>query len=187
MSYLGFIASSLNKPVLFVFGNHNLDQYHLFKKRSALNAGMETFGPEYQHRFGSTYIDRKVITKKNIIFAGLGGSLRYNYGENQYTELQMTLRMLSVVPKLLWNRLVYGRFLDILVTHVPPCGIHDKDDVTHRGFSGFLWFMRTFRPRYLLHGHIHLYDLNERRVTRYWDTVVINVYDHYLLEFDTDG
>lgn len=187
MSYLGFIASSLNKPVLFVFGNHNLDQYYLFKKRSTLNSKMETFGPEYQHRFGSTYIDRKVITKKNVIFAGLGGSLRYNDGENQYTEFQMTLRMLSLVPKLLWNRLVHGRFLDILVTHVPPCGIHDKDDVTHRGFSGFLWFMRTFRPRYLLHGHIHLYDLNERRVTRYWDTVVINVYDHYVLELDTDG
>jgi Icc-related predicted phosphoesterase len=187
MSYLGFIASSLNKPVLFVFGNHNLDHYHLFRGRPALNPRMETFGAENQHHFGSTYIDRRVVKRKNLLIAGLGGSLRYNDGENQYTEYQMTLRMLSLVPKLLWNRLTRGRFLDILVAHVPPSGIHDKDDVAHRGFPGFLWFMRTFRPRYLLHGHIHLYDLNERRVTRYCDTEVINVYDHYVLEIETNG
>ena len=146
MSYLGFIASSLNKPVLFVFGNHNLDQYHLFHKRSALNPRMGGFGVDHQHHFGSTYIDRRVIMKKKLIFAGLGGSMRYNDGENQYTEFQMILRILSLVPKLLWNRLFRGRFVDILVTHAPPCGIHDKDDNAHRGFKSFLWFMRTFRP-----------------------------------------
>jgi Icc-related predicted phosphoesterase len=187
MSYLGFIASSLNKPVLFVFGNHNLDKYHMFNKRSALNPRMTTFGPDTQHHYGSTYIDRRVIRKKKLVIAGLGGSLRYNDGENQYTEFQMTLRMLSLVPKLIWNRVFRGRFLDILLTHIPPRGIHDKGDLAHRGFPGFLWFMRTFRPRYLLHGHIHLYDLNARRVTRYEDTDVINVYDHYLLEIDTHG
>lgn len=187
MNYLGFIASSLNKPVLFVFGNHNLDTYHMFNKRSTLNPRMITFGPDTQHHFGSTYIDQRVLRKKNLIIAGLGGSLRYNDGENQYTEFQMTLRMLSLVPKLVWNRIFCGRFLDILLTHIPPSGIHDKDDLAHRGFPGFLWFMRTFRPRYLLHGHIHLYDLNARRITRYEDTDVINVYDHYLLEMDTHG
>jgi hypothetical protein len=42
--------------------------------------------------------------------------------------------------------------------------------------------MRVFKPRYLLHGHIHLYDLNARRRTRYHETDVINVYDHYVLD-----
>ncbi|MFO8063126.1 MAG: metallophosphoesterase family protein [Spirochaetota bacterium] len=187
MSYLGFIASSLNKPVLFVFGNHNLDQYELFNHRAPLMPAADTFRMNHQHHYGSTYIDRRVILKKGVLFAGLGGSVRYNNGQNQYTEFQMTLRILSLVPKMLWHRLVRGRFLDVLVTHAPPRGIHDKEDNAHRGFSCFLWFMRAFRPRYLLHGHIHLYDLNERRVSFYRDTEVINVYDHYILELDADG
>lgn len=184
MSYLGFLASSLNKPILFVFGNHNLESYRRFHKSPALTPGTIGFSAEHQHRYGATYIDKKVIKRKGLLIAGLGGTLRYNDGENQYTEFEMTVRMLMLVPKLLWNRLIRGRFLDILVSHIPPSGIHDREDRAHRGFTGFLWFMRRFRPRYLLHGHIHLYDLNERRVTRYFETDVINVYDHYLLEIE---
>ena len=32
MEYLDFIVSSLNKPVFFVFGNHNLNEYGLYHK-----------------------------------------------------------------------------------------------------------------------------------------------------------
>ena len=80
-----------------------------------------------------------------------------------------------------------SRYVDILVTHAAPLGIGDKPDPCHVGFNVFLWFMRRFRPRYLLHGHIHLYDLNAQRVHSYRSTTVINVYDHYLLDLDNDG
>lgn len=84
----------------------------------------------------------------------------------------------------MWNKIRYGRYVDILLTHASPQGIHDKDDICHRGFPSFLWFMKKFRPRYLIHGHIHLYDLNDVRVSQFEDTTVINAYSHYLIEFE---
>lgn len=183
MKYLGFISSMLNKPVVFVFGNHNLEDMHLFRKTRTprLENEYPVFGRD--HRFGATYASDRVIHVNGLIIVGLGGSMRYNDGENQYTEFQMVLRALRLAPRLIFNRIFRGRYLDILLTHAAPRGIHDRTDRCHLGFKAFRWFMRTFRPRYLLHGHIHLYDQREPRVTRYFATDVINVYDHYLLEY----
>jgi len=44
--------------------------------------------------------------------------------------------------------------------------------------------MDFFKPKYLIHGHIHLYELNEVHKTQYRDTTVLNCYDHLVLEFD---
>jgi len=184
MSYLGFIASTLNKPVLFVFGNHNLEERYRFTRTREPQGERNPLALNTQHRFGSTYINMRAIRVKKLLIAGLGGSARYNNGENQYTEGEMRWRIARMIPKLLYNRIRHGRYLDILLTHAAPYGIHDKPDPAHVGFRAFLWFMRTFRPRYLLHGHIHLYDLNAERETWYEDTLVINVYDHYVLEIE---
>ncbi len=186
MEYYGFIVSSLNKPLYFVFGNHNLKRYHLFKR-----GGMPAFGSAssaiddmYNKSFGAIYLNGKSVRlkSKNLIIAGLGGSMRYNKGDNQYSELGMFIRILKMVPSLLWNKVFYGRYLDILLTHASPRGIHDREDPCHIGFKSFLWFMDKFKPKYLLHGHIHLYSLNEKRVTQYKETTVINAYDHYVIE-----
>jgi Icc-related predicted phosphoesterase len=182
MDYLGFIASSLNKPVLFVFGNHNLKQLSTFQRgTSAFNHPVD----DQEDRFyGSTYIDNRVNRTKGLIIAGLGGSLRYNKGENQFSDFQMYLKIARLFPSLIWNRFRHGRYLDILVTHTPPLGINDRDDPCHRGFRSFLWFMRAFKPRYLLHGHIHLYDQNSVREAMYQDTRIINVYDYFVLDIE---
>jgi hypothetical protein len=41
--------------------------------------------------------------------------------------------------------------------------------------------MRTFKPKYLVHGHIHLYSLSDVRVTNYEGTQVINAFSHYVI------
>jgi Icc-related predicted phosphoesterase len=181
MDYLEFIVSSLNKPLLFVFGNHNIDQLAYYKDEGA-------YGPfwladhDNVYSSGAIHIGSKVKAEGDMIFAGLGGSMRYNRGENQYTEFQMKLEILKLLPKLLINRVLRGRFLDVLLTHASPRGIHDKEDRCHWGFKSFLWFMRVFKPKYLIHGHIHLYDLADVRTTRYEDTLVINAYSHYVID-----
>lgn len=182
MDYLGFIASSLNKPVGFVFGNHNLKELPTFSRASRPMLDERSMDAQIRNHYGATYLDGRVRWVGPLLIAGLGGSMRYNDGEHQFTERQMYRRMVRLIPRLLWNRLVHGRYLDILLTHASPRGIHDKQDPCHIGFRSMLWFMRWFQPRYLLHGHIHLYDLNAQRVTRYRETQVINVYDHYVLE-----
>jgi Icc-related predicted phosphoesterase len=42
--------------------------------------------------------------------------------------------------------------------------------------------MRVFKPQYLIHGHIHLYDLSAVRTSRYNDTLVVNAYSHFVID-----
>jgi hypothetical protein len=186
LTYYDFIVSTLNKPLLFVFGNHNL-------------RGMEQFRgvPEFVGRSpaqpreadppatGAVYVSGRVRREKGVLVAGLGGSRWYNGGENQYTDLQAWLRLALLAPRLLFNRLRFGRYLDVLLTHAPPLGVHDAQDPCHRGFRSLLWFMRVFKPRYLVHGHIHLYSDDAARVSRWGQTTVVNAYDHALIEVPT--
>jgi len=184
MDYLGYISASLNRTIGFVFGNHNLKELPLFMGQSRMSLYATSMEAQTRNYYGSTCMENRVRVLEGVIVAGLGGSIDYNRGEHQYSDLAMYLRIVRLIPRLLWNRLLRGRYLDILLTHAPPRGIHDREDRCHQGFQGFLWFMRVFRPRYLLHGHIHLYDINAERVTPYHDTEVINVYDHYVLEIE---
>lgn len=178
--YLEFVITMLNKPLLSVYGNHELEGY---VKRGAdrLTLGW-SWTEGYVSKSGAVHIGSRVKIEKDLIFAGLGGSMRYNRGENQYTDFQMKMEIIRLIPRLLFNRLIRGRFLDVLLTHAPPFGIHDKPDRCHTGFKAFLWFMRVFKPKYLVHGHIHLYDISDVRVTKYLDTIIINAYGHYIID-----
>jgi hypothetical protein len=182
LEYYDYIVSSLNKPLFFVFGNHHLANRNRYERRS------DPFGtpvmPEYLGGVGATYLEGRVVRAHGLILAGLGGSIWYNGGEHQYTDFTMFLSMLRLLPGMLWNRLLRGRWIDILVTHAPPYGINDLPDPCHTGFRVFLWFMRTFRPRYLVHGHVHLYDRNADREARYGGTTVLNAYDHTVIDLE---
>jgi Icc-related predicted phosphoesterase len=173
LDYLDFIVTNLNKPLLFIHGNHHVEAMQ--------HSDIEAMQSDREY-FSSTHLGSKVRREEGLIIAGLGGSMRYNRGLNQFTELQMYGEIARLIPVLLFNRLVYGRFLDILLTHAPPRGIHDKPDKCHRGFKAFVWFIKVFRPRYLVHGHIHLYDMADVRRTRYLDTDVINACGHYIID-----
>jgi Icc-related predicted phosphoesterase len=165
LDYLEFIVSSLNKPLFFVFGNHH---------------NQEMANRAFEGR-GCVHIGSKVYNEDGLIIAGLGGSIRYNLGVNQYTEFQMYLEIMKLMPRLFLNRLFHGRSLDILLTHAPPSGIHDKKDKCHQGFKAFLWFIKKFKPKYLIHGHIHLYDLSDQRSSHWMGTNVINAFSHYVI------
>jgi Icc-related predicted phosphoesterase len=182
LEYYDFIVSSLNKPLFFVFGNHHLaDRARYHRKADPFSTEPP---PDLRESIGATYLEGRVVRTNGLLLAGLGGSIWYNGGEHQYTDFGMSLSMLRLLPGLLWNRLTRGRWLDILVTHSPPYGINDLPDPCHTGFRVFLWFMRTFRPRYLVHGHVHLYDRNATREVRYGDTIVLNAYDHTVIKLE---
>lgn len=189
MEYLGFISASLNRRIYFVFGNHHLKHLTLFNRSAGAGShvGVDCAQePMFRNYFGSTCIEGKVIRHRKLLIAGLGGCRRYNSGANQFTEFQMRMRILGIVPRLIWNRIVHGRYLDILLTHASPLGLNDRPDRSHIGFRAFVRFMDRFRPRYLLHGHVHLYDLNAKRIVTYKGTEIVNVYDHYVLDFSPE-
>ncbi len=180
LGYYDFIVSTLNKPLLFVFGNHHLEQRQAYRAKYDPFQGRDAL----EHSVGATCLEGKVMRVAGLTLAGLGGSIWYNGGENQYTDVGMFLTMLRLIPGMLWHRVFHGRFLDVLLTHSPPYGINDLPDPCHTGFRVLLWFMRTFKPRYLIHGHVHLYDRNASREARYAATTIINAYDHIVLDLE---
>lgn len=169
--YLDFLASVLNVPFYFVHGNHP-------RGADTPHRGCPPLPP-------AANLHRRVVWHKGLILAGLEGSRRYRpHAPYQYSEGEMRLHCLALVPRLLWNRLVHGRYLDVLITHAPPRHIHDAEDLAHRGFRCFRWFMYVFRPRYLIHGHKHVYRRDEPTVTRFAETTVINTYPYTVLDLE---
>jgi predicted phosphodiesterase len=187
--YLEFIVTVLNVPLYYVPGNHDrLAQYHADGRVVHSAEGCEPLDattacfPNRLYPAASPEVTSGLTP--GLLLAGLGGSMRYNQDNvHQYNEAEMLGRVLSLAPRLLANRLRYGRALDILFTHAPPRGIHDADDLAHTGFEAFLTFMDVFRPRLLVHGHSHVYRNDAVTTTRYKDTLVLNVYPYRLIEW----
>jgi Icc-related predicted phosphoesterase len=162
--YLEYVECQFNVPLLYVPGNHDPDNFRV---------------P------GGQDIDGRVARVQNLALTGLGGSRRYKAdGRHQYTEAEMRLRLIPILPRLLWRRLRFGHGTDILVTHAPPKGIHDGPDLAHTGFDAFQRLIRAVRPRLVLHGHVHLWSGTETRETQLDGTRILNVYPVQVIDLE---
>jgi Icc-related predicted phosphoesterase len=169
--YLEYIVTMLSVPVLYVRGNHDDRPVYMSGGRIATRAE------------GCLDVHGRVVFQSGLLVAGIEGSMRYRPdGTCMYTDREIAVKLVRMVPRLLLNKARHGRYLDVLVAHSPPYGIHDRSDLPHTGFRPFLTFMRLFRPRYLLHGHVHTYTPFSVTQTRYYDTFVINVYPYQVLD-----
>jgi len=200
MDYVDFIVSTLNKPTYFVFGNHDLKEFGFYHKtrnstlRSYSSGGFRS--DDMSHSHGATYLGFKTINEKSLsivgedgkktplLMLGISGSIRYNNGEDQYTDFEMFIKLLKLIPNLFFNKIRYGRYLDIFLTHATPRKIHDLEDPCHKGFPCFNWFIEHFHPKYMIHGHIHLYNPQATRVTVHNGTTIINAYSKYIFDFE---
>ena len=157
--YLTHLAHAFDIPLFYVKGNHDI-RYAASPPRGCRN------------------IHERVVVFKGLKFLGLEGSMWYNGGIYQYTEKQMA-RMIRRMRPTIWLR----RGIDIVVTHAPPQGIHDGQDLCHRGFACYRRLIQTHRPAHFIHGHIHRHFDNEnQRRTDIGETRVINAYGHTILE-----
>ncbi len=171
--YLEFLADALGRPVYYVLGNH----------AEELTRGGER--GKHHRPLGAVDLGGRVVRDEysGLIMAGIPGSPRY--GENeplQYDEWEIYWMIARMAPRLWWNRLRHGRALDVLVSHAPPRDVNDREDVAHRGFKALRSFVRWFRPAYLLHGHVHLYDRSQPYQQRFEGTEVINVFPYRVVE-----
>lgn len=168
-SYLEYLVTLLNVPMYYVPGNHDPDfnPHHLSTQAE-----------------GGLNLDLKIVRHKRFLIGGFGGSVRYRAdGTNQYTQNEAYLRAFRMVPRLLLNRLQYGRSLDILIAHSPPFGIHDDSDPAHIGLKALNWLIRFAQPRYFFHGHTHFYKTNIAPAeTNVGITSVRNIYPYKIME-----
>ena len=157
-SYLSFLVTMANVPVLYIHGNHD--------------TRYDTDPPE-----GCDSIDDHLVIYNGLRILGLGGCRKYHPGPHQYTEEQMRRRI-----RKLRRYIKKAGGVDLVVTHAPPAGVGDAEDPAHRGFEALIEFLEQYKPRYLLHGHVHLsYGMDRTRVRTYADTEVINVTERYAL------
>lgn len=157
--YLSFIVTMTRVPLLYVHGNHD-ERY-------------EKLPPE-----GCDCIEDKLIVYKGLRILGLGGCRQYRPGAHQYTEAEMRWRIF----KLKW-KIRKHKGVDIVVSHAPLEGIGDGEDYAHRGFGAFLELVDKYKPKYWLHGHVHMnYSTENVREREYNGTRVINAYERYVLD-----
>ena len=165
--YLEYIISSLDIPLYYVRGNH----------AKSVEYGL---GSSRTEPWGAIDLHRKVVRDPDtgLLLAGIEGSLVYNRGKYQYTQSEMWSMVMSLVPALMMNKVRYGRYLDIFVTHAPPWRIHDDDDRAHQGVKAFNWLIKTFQPSFHIHGHIHIYRPGITTETKIGKTLVLNTYGY---------
>ena len=170
-TYLEYLVSILNIPLYYVPGNHD-PAYNL---RHSL-----------AHAEGGSNLDLKTATDNGLLLAGFGGCIRYRPdGVNQYSQEQAYFRAYSLIVRLLSQRVLTGRKLDVLITHSPPFGIHDDETRAHQGLKALNFLIRVVQPRYLFHGHTHFYRNNlEDFVTRVGKTTIMNIFPYKVVQID---
>ncbi|MCI8872139.1 MAG: metallophosphoesterase [Lachnospiraceae bacterium] len=163
-AYLSFLVTLTSIPVLYVHGNHD--------------GKYEKSPPD-----GCICIEDQIYVHKGIRILGLGGSMRYSAGTHQYTERQMKQRAAR-----LRFQIFRRRGFDILVTHAPAYQLNDGRDLPHQGFQVFRRLLEKYRPKFFLHGHVHLsYGVSHKRYDKYEDTHVINAYERCVFEFEDEN
>lgn len=159
--YLSFLASFSKSYILYVHGNHD-DCY-------------EIAPPD-----GCICIENKIYVYRGVRIMGLGGSIRYNNGKNQYTH-----KTDETEGKKMWLSIKRHKGIDILLTHSPAAGVNDGEDHVHKGFDAFVDILDEYQPKYFIHGHVHKsYSNGFKREDKYKNTVVINGYDRYIIDVD---
>jgi Icc-related predicted phosphoesterase len=145
--YLENLVSRTDKPLLYVPGNHDPEL-----RPSTLYSGMSVqddgVGP-----LGCESVDGRIVEAAGLRFAGLGGSIRYRPGPNQYSEGEFARRALSLRLRV-WLR---RQHVDVLVTHSPPAGYGDSEDPPHHGFKALVGLAMRLSPKLLIHGHVNNY------------------------------
>lgn len=156
--YLDYIFTLLNKELIFVNGNH-------------------IYNPNHNIEFCKN-VDQKIINFKGLRIMGFDGSQIYSYGDHQYSESQVFFMILKNLLRLFWKK------PDIVLSHSPPKGIHDRGDHVHTGFQAYHFILKYFKPKIWIHGHIHLEHHHKIQESVFEGVKFINAYGYKIIELE---
>lgn len=164
--FLENMVSTYNVPLYFVRGNHA----KFYESES---------GVVHDHPWGCIDLHvRSIKDDSGFLLAGVQGCHLYNNGPYQYSQAGMWQFVFRLVPALMANFALSGRYLDIFVTHASPWGIQEGKDEAHQGIKAFLWLLKVFKPLYHFHGHVYDFGKNTPMIIQYGTTQVVNTYGY---------
>ncbi len=178
--YLEHLRTEAEVPLLYVHGNHDPSP-----RRPSISAYLpsEYHGVPAPAVVGCVNIEDRWHDEAGLRVAGLGGSVRYNRGANQYTQAEMRGRVRRLIRRTRIRRWRDGRSVDVVIAHSPPLDCGDESDGPHRGFSAFHRLIKELEPKLMLHGHIHPHGKprSDRTIGR---TRIVNVIPYRLVEIE---
>lgn len=112
-------------PKIGVYGNHD--------------SGM------YMSELGIWDMHLKTWEYKGLTFGGFQGCVRYKENPEaiMYTQEEAT-QMMAGFPS-----------VDVFLSHCPPRGINDEEEIAHQGFDGLRQYLDRNQPKVWLHGHTY--------------------------------
>ena len=178
--YLEYLRAKAEVPLLYVHGNHD---------PSPRRPVTSTYLPaEYAQRsppsaVGCVDLEDRWEDEVGLRIAGLGGSIRYNDGDNQFTQAEMRRRVRRLTRRARIRNWRDRRSVDVVIAHSPPLDCGDEGDGPHRGFAAFHRLIEQLEPKVMLHGHIHPHGRPrpDRTIGR---TRIVNVIPYRLLEIE---
>src|SRR5690606_881104 len=106
---------------------------------------------------------------KGYRFGGFQGCVRYkdNPQAIMYTQQQADQLMKNFPP------------VDIFLSHCPPRGINDEDEVAHQGFDCLRSYLDQHQPKLRLHGHT--YPTSDTLISQHQPTRIEYVFEHKII------
>ena len=165
--YLSFVADAFHAPLRYIRGNHDEGPAWADTRRGLLPDPMR---------------DGAIVEEVGVRLVGFSGSPVYNQGGMQVSALGMWLRVIAASSRASRQRPV------IVVTHAPPRGVNDDQDLAHRGFTAFRWLADRLEPPLWLHGHTALVRRGiDDRTARHNGTLFYNCTGATLVELRPPG
>jgi uncharacterized protein len=114
----------------------------------------------YMGELGITDLHLKRVEIGGYTFAGFEGSVRYK--DERYAPMfsqEEAYNLVEFIPK-----------ADIIISHCPPFGINDQEDLAHNGFKALRDYLITNKPKAWFHGHT--YPTKENLITDFEGTKI---------------
>lgn len=144
------LVSVTHIPKIGVYGNHDSGNYM----------------PE----LGIWDLHLKIWQYSGLTFGGFQGCVRYKENPDAImcTQDEAT-ELLRGFPK-----------VDVFISHCPPRGINDEEEIAHQGFNALRDYIENAKPQILLHGHT--YPTEETLVRQHGATRIEYVYKYKVVD-----
>lgn len=111
----------------------------------------------------------KIWDFEGLRFGGFQGCVRYKDNPQAIMCTQEeALQWMTGFPR-----------VDVFLSHCPPRGINDEEEIAHQGFQALREYIDREQPKLLLHGHT--YPTEENLVTQHGPTRIEYVFEYKIL------